>query len=284
MKTFLICFALLCAFPTLAFGAFLSVIPETPVQRYLVMVILKVSDIPSIKSLTFAGKKVGMFLYQSEPTVLIPVDLGARAGKYQLIATLFGGQTLQKTVTVIPRPQRTALLGIPDKLGGNTKVAQTNLVTVLARENAVLSKIKATLPPWWGSPFLFPLGQPEVIDAYGYSRSTGSYLISHKGTDFRADAGTPVLAVNNGVVGLVREFTIYGKTVGIDHGGGVASLSMHLSQINVTEGQKVTRGQTIGLSGDSGYALGPHLHLSIRIGGISIDPMTFFSLFGTHLF
>mgnify|MGYP001565282990 FL=1 len=279
MKAFLHCFALLCAFPSLAFGASLRVVQETPVQGDPVMVVLNGADISSITSLTFSGKKVDLFLYQSKPTALIPIDLGARTGAYTLFAKLKNGTTLTKTVTVLLRPRRTAPLGIPDKLGGNTKTAQTNLVTVLARENAVLSKIKTTLPPWWGSPFTFPLGVSEVVDAYGYSRSTGSYFISHKGTDFRADIGTPVLAVNNGIVRMVREFIVYGKTVGIDHGGGAESLSMHLSRVDVKEGQKVKRGQTIGLSGDSGYALGPHLHLSVRIGGISIDPMKFFALF-----
>lgn len=272
-------FLLTYAFPAFVFGASFSVMPETPVQGEPMLVVLEGTEISNVASLTFAGKKIGLFLYQGKPTALIPIDLWARTGVYALSAKLKSGTVLSKTVTVALRPKRTAPLGIPEKLGGNTKAAQTNLVTVLAKENTILSKIKTTLPPWWNAPFTFPLGEPDVIDPYGYSRSTGSYLISHKGTDFRADIGTPVLAINNGVVRLSREFTLYGKTVAIDHGGGVMSLSMHLSQINVKERQKVTRGQVIGLSGDSGYALGPHLHLSIRVGGISIDPMTFFALF-----
>jgi len=275
--------ALFFCIPAFAFGASFSVMPGTPVQGEPLMVVVEGEDISRIRSLTFAGKQVGVFLYEGKPTALIPIDLGARAGAYVLKARLTSGQTREKTVTVAPRPRHAAPLGIPQKLGGNTTAAQTNLVTALAKENAALSKIKTSLPPWWNTPFIFPLRETDVVDSYGYSRSTGSYLIPHKGTDFRADVGTPVLAVNSGVVRLVRDFNVYGKTVAIDHGGGVQSLSMHLSRADVNEGQKVTRGERIGLSGESGYALGPHLHLSIRVGGISVDPMAFFSLFGLLL-
>jgi murein DD-endopeptidase MepM/ murein hydrolase activator NlpD len=56
---------------------------------------------------------------------------------------------------------------------------------------------------------------------------------------------------------------------------------MHLSEFNVKEGDSVTKGQLIGKSGDTGYVVGAHLHLSVKIGGVSIDPMVFMSLVGT---
>ncbi len=56
---------------------------------------------------------------------------------------------------------------------------------------------------------------------------------------------------------------------------------MHLSDARVAAGQRVQRGDIIGLSGSSGYAFSPHLHLSIRIHGVSVDPLKFFTLLGT---
>ena len=270
---------LLFSIPALAFGASINAIPENPIQGEPLMIVVEAADIPDIKAVTFAGKKVGLFLYHGKPTALIAIDLTERIGAYKLIIRSRDGEKLEKTITVAPREKISAPLGIPDKLGGDTKVAQNTLVATLSKENVILAKIKTTLLPMWGDVFTFPFTDIEVIDAYGYSRSTGSYSISHKGTDFRAAIGTDVRAINGGVVRLTREFTVYGKTVAIDHGGGVVSLSMHLSQITVKEGQKVSRGQIIGLSGDTGYALGPHLHLSVRINGVSIDPMRFFTLF-----
>ncbi|OHA21807.1 MAG: hypothetical protein A2849_02650 [Candidatus Taylorbacteria bacterium RIFCSPHIGHO2_01_FULL_51_15] len=279
MKKFSIAFALFLGFPAFVFAASLSITPERPLQGEPVMMVVEGAGIPDIWSATFSLKPVSFFLYRGKPTALVAVDLGARVGEYEAKLRLKSGETLRKKITVFRREKITAPLGIPQKLGGNTKPAQDNLVTLLSKENMLLAKAKTTSLPWWGTPFTFPLAKTDVVDSYGYTRHTGSYSIPHKGVDFRAESGTDVTAINAGVVRLAREFVVYGKTVVIDHGGGVSSLSLHLSKILVRERERVAQGQTIGLSGESGYALGPHLHLSVRVGGISIDPMKFFELF-----
>jgi murein DD-endopeptidase MepM/ murein hydrolase activator NlpD len=71
-------------------------------------------------------------------------------------------------------------------------------------------------------------------------------------------AGT-VLEVNHGAV----KYCQYGKWVLVRHGNGLTTLYAHLSEINVQKGAAVSTGQTIGRSGDSGYALGPHLHFTV---------------------
>jgi murein DD-endopeptidase MepM/ murein hydrolase activator NlpD len=120
-----------------------------------------------------------------------------------------------------------------------------------------------------------------VTDTYGNSRVTGGSNISHKGTDFRAAVGTPIYAMNSGVVRLTRNMRNYGNTIVIDHGLGLHTIYMHLSEISVDLNQRVEKGELIGKSGDTGYVLGPHLHLTIRINGISIDPEKFMAIFGT---
>ena len=85
--------------------------------------------------------------------------------------------------------------------------------------------------------------------------------------------------MNRGVVRLVRNFRNYGKTVVVDHGLGLFAFYMHLSRIKVNEGELVRPGQVIGLSGQSGYAEKPHLHLTVRVDRISIDAMKFMALF-----
>ncbi len=266
----------------LAHGGKMLITPETVAQGEPFMVTLVGIDIRDVKKLAWDGASIPVFLYKNKPTALIGVDLAARARKHTLKLTTLDADQVVATVTVQRRPKITAPLGIPEKLGGNTKQSQQNLVAALSRENWTLAKINASPLPLWDNVFRFPVKDPEVIDAYGYSRSTGSYSIPHKGTDFRAATGTSIFAINGGVVRLAREFVVYGKTVAIDHGGGIVSLSMHLSKIQVKEGQKAMQGDLIGLSGDSGYALGPHLHLSVRIGGVSIDPVKFFALFNTN--
>lgn len=87
------------------------------------------------------------------------------------------------------------------------------------------------------------------------------------------------MAMNRGIVRVVKTYRNYGKVIVIDHGLGLMSFYLHLSKMKVNEGELVKRGQTIGLSGQTGYTLSPHLHLSLRINNNSIDPVKFMELF-----
>ena len=267
--------------PVVVFAASptITVTPETIIQGDPLLVRIEGASIDDIKKFTYQGKTIPLFLYGGKPAVFLAAALEESSGSRALRLEMADGRMFQKIVIVGSRPKLTAPLGIPQKLGGNTKASQTKLVSDLSKENAVLAGLVSTSTVLWNKRFSLPLSATAVTDAYGYSRNTGSYSIAHKGADLRAATGTPVFAIGDGRVSLAREFIVYGKTVGIDHGSGVMSLSMHLSQIAVKKGQKVTRGQTLGLSGESGYALMPHLHLSIKIRGTSIDPMKFFALF-----
>jgi murein DD-endopeptidase MepM/ murein hydrolase activator NlpD len=90
--------------------------------------------------------------------------------------------------------------------------------------------------------------------------------------DFRAATGTPVKAGNSGVVVLARPLYYEGNFVVIDHGLGLYTQSMHLSRIDVQEGQRVATGDLLGLSGATGRVTGPHLHWAIRWQDTYLDP------------
>jgi murein DD-endopeptidase MepM/ murein hydrolase activator NlpD len=233
----------------------------------------------SVASASFADSKLPVFSYQSKPAIIAPVDLRAKPGKYDLSVYLSSGQTLHADITVLERKKIEAPLGIPEKLGGNTTSSQDALARSLDSENALINSIKSSPSQYWTEKFRFPLENIKVVDEYGYSRQTGVYSIPHKGTDFLAKEGTPVFSMNRGIVKLARTTRIYGNMVAIDHGSGIVTLYMHLSRIEVKEGQAVNAGQKIGLSGETGYAEGPHLHLSVKVNNISIDPMKFMALF-----
>jgi murein DD-endopeptidase MepM/ murein hydrolase activator NlpD len=153
------------------------------------------------------------------------------------------------------------------------------LVNSLEEENKSLVGIETASKALWDESFIYPLKDPIVTDDYGYSRSTVGQHISHKGTDFRANETTPVLAMNDGIVRVVQEGRNYGKTVVIDHGLGLQTFYMHLSRIDVEQGEKVRRGERIGMAGQTGYAEAAHLHLTVRINDVSIDPVVFLGLF-----
>jgi len=98
----------------------------------------------------------------------------------------------------------------------------------------------------------------------------------HTGTDFVANVGTPVYAPGGGTVSFAGRRGGYGITLEIDHGFGYKTVYAHLSKILVKKGQKITRGDLIAESGNSGkLSTGPHLHYEVRHNGIALNPINF---------
>jgi len=132
---------------------------------------------------------------------------------------------------------------------------------------------------YWKGPFLRPNNGP-ITTIYGVRRYYNGEFANdyyHRGVDYAGGVGSPVIAPAAGKiawVGRVSEgFRVHGNTVGIDHGQGVSSIMLHLSRIDVREGQFVKAGQTIGAVGSTGAATGPHLHWGLYVHGISVDPV-----------
>jgi murein DD-endopeptidase MepM/ murein hydrolase activator NlpD len=130
----------------------------------------------------------------------------------------------------------------------------------------------------WAGKFAAPVDAP-VSDVFGIRRVFNGVTKSvHQGLDYRVPAATPVAAINAGKVILARPLYFEGNCVVIDHGQGLLTLYLHLSEFKVKEGELVKRGQQIGLSGASGRATGPHLHLAVRWQGTYLDPAVLLSL------
>ena len=258
---------------------FISFFPEEIRQGDPFMAQIDGAKISSIKKLTFNGKKMGILLYQEKPTALIPVDLNKKAKTYELRAELTDGNIIKKDVVIVQRDKKETPLGIPEKLGGNTKASQNKLVSTLNADNKKLAGLRTNGKSLWKEKFIAPLRQIVVTSPYGNSRKTGEYAIPHKGTDYKAPEGTEILAINRGVVRFAKTLRNHGKTIVIDHGQGVMSFYLHLSKFKVKKGVVVERGKVIALSGATGYTLGAHLHFGLRINDIAIDPEKFFELF-----
>ena len=104
----------------------------------------------------------------------------------------------------------------------------------------------------------------------------------HSGLDIAASSGTPILNPAPGTVTLTGEFYFNGQTVFVDHGQGLISMMCHLSQIDVTQGQSVARGDLLGLVGATGRVTGPHLHWSVSMNGNRVDPVQVMALLTEH--
>jgi len=118
-----------------------------------------------------------------------------------------------------------------------------------------------------GAPITSGFG-PRVHPIYGDVRM-------HTGIDFGATAGTPIHAAAEGVVVSAGPLGGYGNATVIDHGNRLATLYGHQSQIVVSDGQRVSRGQVIGYVGCTGLCTGPHLHFEVRVQGTPVDPMQY---------
>jgi murein DD-endopeptidase MepM/ murein hydrolase activator NlpD len=130
----------------------------------------------------------------------------------------------------------------------------------------------------WSGKFQPPVNAP-ISDVFGTRRTfNGKVQSMHQGLDYAVPKGTPVSALNGGTVLLARPLFFEGDCVVLDHGQGLLTLYLHLSEIKVKEGEHVARGQEVGLSGGTGRATGPHLHIAVRWQGVYLNPATLLAL------
>lgn len=147
--------------------------------------------------------------------------------------------------------------------------------------DAVRARVDGVLPDLAATVALLDLGWPivgphRVSSPFGMRFSPILHVNKlHEGVDLAVPIGTPVYASQAGVVKTVTTSDRAGLHVVIDHGGGVRTSYLHMSRIDLAKGDRVLRGQPVGLSGNTGRSTGPHLHFGLRVGGKLIDPLPF---------
>jgi len=284
-RTFVILFLLAAVFAahaadSAAFSAF-SWQPQVLVNGTVCLFTVDVNGSP----LKVTGKWLRRDLTFSHGSVSVWYSLAGVAyetkpGTYNLAleATMRDGRVLHllRPVTVHAAKYNTSRLTVPQKY----VTPDPETLKRIEAEKEIKNQAFAHLipaPEWLGN-FVAPV-PTEVTEAFGTSRTFNGMLASvHRGLDFHAPMGTPVHASNAGEVVLARELFYEGNCVVIDHGLGFMTLYMHLSQFDVKESDTVEKGQTIGLSGDTGRATGPHLHMSVRWNGEYLDPAKLLAL------
>jgi murein DD-endopeptidase MepM/ murein hydrolase activator NlpD len=124
--------------------------------------------------------------------------------------------------------------------------------------------------------FLSPISHPRINQPFGASYDP-LFQVSrgHPGVDLNGAIGDPIRAPADGEVVGAGWVDGYGNCTIIDHGNAIGTLYGHQSVLLVKEGDKVTRGQVIGLVGSTGYSTGPHLHWEVRVRGNVVDPLPF---------
>jgi murein DD-endopeptidase MepM/ murein hydrolase activator NlpD len=242
--------------------------PTQPQQGDTIVVWVETTD--PAPTLHWGQKTYPLFPLQAQRfRALIPTTPLDRPGGYTL--TVQGeGQQKQYSLSVQQRSFPTQYLSIPLTDGSELDPYEFDQVDAF---KALRSPQK-----FWSGPFLRPTTGP-VSSLYGVRRYYAGEFAEdyyHRGVDYAADTGTPVVAPAAGRVALIGRadrFVIHGNTVGLDHGQGVLSIFLHLSRIDVQEGQFVQAGQTIGRVGSTGASTGPHLHWGLYVDGQAVDPV-----------
>ena len=124
--------------------------------------------------------------------------------------------------------------------------------------------------------FIVPVEGAIITGVYGSQRIlNGIPKWPHYGLDFAQKKGTPIKAMNNGIVTLAEKDLFYtGATLIFDHGHGVSTLYMHMDKIFVNKGDHVKKGDIVGTVGSSGRSTGPHLDIRLNWFGTRLDPAT----------
>ena len=184
------------------------------------------------------------------------------------------GETLTRTLAVAPRQYRVQRV---DGVDQKYVEPPPEVMKRLEEEYFMVRKARERMSaePFWRTGFLWPaLGR--ISGVYGSQRVVnGKPLRPHYGVDVAALPGTPVRASAAGTVSLAHgDLYFSGKTVIVDHGLGVSTLYIHMQELRVATGDRVTQGQIIGTIGSTGRSTGPHLHWGLNLGQEYLDPAT----------
>ena len=205
---------------------------------------------------------------------LFGASLNSAPGAYKLGLngkTVTGNMvSFEQNLEVASEPYATVELKVAHKFTAPNR----RLLKRIRREEILKHRIfeESSAKQLWAGDFMAPVSE-SVSEPFGVRRVfNGELKTEHQGLDYHAPRGTRVVAANSGTVLLARRLFFEGNCVIVDHGQGLMTLYMHLSKFRVRKGQKVRRGQLLGLSGATGRATGPHLHLAVRWEGVYLDP------------
>lgn len=213
---------------------------------------------------------------------LLGIDAKKVPGDYSLSIFLSDELLIEKVIKVSKSDFYITKIIITPELEEKGFTASNISENISTKEAIIIYNIIKNYSPkaYFNQAFIYPLDEIVDVGAFGNIRKDNGVTIQHLGVDLDAIEGTPIYAINDGQVVFVEELTVFGKTIIIDHGLGIYSLYLHLSEFNVSEKELLSKGEIIGCSGNTGWSTGPHLHLSIKINGASVDPLKFISNFG----
>ncbi|HEY0794455.1 MAG TPA: M23 family metallopeptidase [Acidisarcina sp.] len=231
----------------------------------------------------WVGKGLQFFKSPDDPKVwyaLAGADLETAPGSYDLSITAAGasGKMLHvlKPVSIASANFGTSDVTVPENFIEPNATEKRQIAADQLFKSRAFAHAGPT--PLWSGNFVTPV-DAKPTNTFGLSRLFNEELTStHRGTDFPIAEGARVVVSNSGTVVLAREMFYEGNCVILDHGERFFTIYMHLSKIDVKVGDKLNKGDRIGLTGKTGRVTGPHLHMGVRWNGAYLDPTKLLAL------
>ena len=214
------------------------------------------------------------FLDGDKMTALLPISYKTKAGDYEIKVT---AEDFEKTFTLTVEKFDFDIQNmyidqtIADETV-NSSEADWELYVAMKPVKALSDDVK-----YYTEDFISPLSG-NITTEYGMIRYVNDEETSsrHSGIDIAAAQGTLILATNSGRVILSQYLQMTGNTVVIEHGFGLKSVYYHMSELCVSVDDMVNRGDVIGKVGSTGFSTGPHLHFSMAVNTVWVNPWLFF--------
>ncbi len=278
--TVAICLALCCGFGAAAEDAAISFVHRQRSLQPGEVILVEARSRQPLKRLKIKVFQREFPAYGAEGgrvwTGLVGIGLETRPGSHPIVLTgeSLAGKTLaaRKVLKVLSKKFAARELAVEPKYVTPPPEVARRIEEESKRVNAIFAVV--TPERYWGGSFGRPV-PGEVISTFGkrsvFNRQPRS---PHSGVDFRGAVGTPIRSPNGGRVVLASDLYFSGNTVILDHGLGLFSYFGHLSEISVKEGERVAANTLLGKVGATGRVTGPHLHWTVRLAGVRVDPLS----------
>jgi murein DD-endopeptidase MepM/ murein hydrolase activator NlpD len=235
-----------------------------------------VGEAQNVKSVLLDGKEIG---FDERGYFLVGFDRDAK-GTRTIKVNFENGKTFVKKLKLPKRKYIVQRL----KLAAKYVTPPEAELPRIEKEAEKMKEARKTIgiidTAFYADGFMRPVEGAEITSVFGSQRILNGVPKSpHNGIDFAVDKGTPVHAAADGIVAIAgNNFYYNGTFVLLDHGQGLNTVYLHLSELYVKTGDRVRKGQVIGLSGSTGRVTGPHLHWGAQWFTKRIDPMLLLNL------
>jgi murein DD-endopeptidase MepM/ murein hydrolase activator NlpD len=248
--------------------------PNELQQGSVAFITVELDRVPRRVTGKWIGKDLAFF--KSDNTkiwyALAGADLETQPGTYDLTLTavMIGRRVIHKRVDIGAANFRSGAVDVPENFVEPDAASKKQIAADEVLKNRAFSHLIAA--PQWSGDFVTPV-KAKPTDSFGMTRLFNEERTStHRGTDFPVNEGAPVVVSNSGTVVLAKELFYEGNCVIVDHGQRFFTIYMHLSKLEVKPGNKLGKGERLGLSGQTGRVTGPHLHMGVRWNGAYLDP------------